>query len=89
MGVCHLHGVGCRCATSRRALPHNAMVVAQATHTCVLEVPQDHPGRAQPLDAKHHIISLEWNDEEVDDEFLRVNEDVDDATDSCPCDAVL
>jgi hypothetical protein len=58
MGVRRLHGVGCHCAMSCHALPHDAVVVMPAVHTCVLEVPQDRLEHAQPLDVEHHIVSL-------------------------------
>jgi hypothetical protein len=29
------------------------------------------------LHTEHHVVALEWNDEDIQDEFLMIHEDVD------------
>lgn len=34
------------------------------------------------MHTEHHVVALEWNDEDIQDEFLMVNEDVDNPIDA-------
>jgi hypothetical protein len=58
-------------------MPIDAVIVALVAHARVGEIPEDGAKGPQPLNTEHHLIAHQWNDEEVHDECLHVNEELD------------
>jgi hypothetical protein len=78
----HHHRVYHHITSCGYTLPHDTMIIPLTTHVRAIKIPQGWAQSAHLVLTEHHVIALEWNDEDIQDEFLMVNEDVDNPIDA-------
>jgi hypothetical protein len=65
------------------SLPHDAVVIAPAAEARSAKVPPDGPEGSQLVYPKDHVVSFQWDHEEINDELILIDEDVHRPANAC------